>query len=69
MLEMHLRQHGSTYSTCGPFTKNKERIQKFEETQDSRYIQRIELVKACLKHYMTYGDFRDLTWRTASVSY
>ena len=27
MPEMHLRQHGSTYSACGPFTKNKERIQ------------------------------------------
>ena len=29
MHEMHLRQHGFTYSSCGPFTKNKERIQKF----------------------------------------
>ena len=26
MPEMHLRQPGFTYSTCGPFTKNKERI-------------------------------------------
>ena len=29
MHEMHLRQHRFTYSSCGPFTKNKERIQKF----------------------------------------
>ena len=29
MLEMHLRQPGITYSACRPFTKNKERIQKF----------------------------------------
>ena len=29
--EMHLRQLSFTYSTCGPFTKNKEQIQKFEE--------------------------------------
>ena len=36
--EMHLRQLGFTYSACGPFTKNKERIQKFEGTGDSRYI-------------------------------
>ena len=36
--EMHLRQPGFTYNTCGPFTKNKERIQKFKETWDSRYI-------------------------------
>ena len=28
MLEMHLRQQGFTDSTCGSFTKNKERIQK-----------------------------------------
>ena len=26
MLEMHLRQTEFTYSACGPFTKNKERI-------------------------------------------
>ena len=26
--EMHLRQHGFTYSACKPFTKNKERIKK-----------------------------------------
>ena len=29
MPEMHLRQPPFTYSACGPFTKNKERIQKF----------------------------------------
>ena len=29
MGEIHLRQPGFTYSVCGPFTKNKERIQKF----------------------------------------
>ena len=38
MPEMYLRQPGFTYSACGPFTKNKERIQKFKETGDSRYI-------------------------------
>ena len=26
MPEMHLKQHCFTYSACGPFTKNKERI-------------------------------------------
>ena len=29
--EMHLKQLGSTYKACGPFTKNKERIQKLKE--------------------------------------
>ena len=33
MPEMHLRQLGLTYSVCGPFTKNKEKILKFKETE------------------------------------
>ena len=32
---MHLRQLGFTYSACGPFTKNNERIREFKETGDS----------------------------------
>ena len=36
MPEMHLKQPQFTYSACGPFTKNKEKIQKFKETGDSR---------------------------------
>ena len=47
---------GFTYSACGPFTKNKERIQKFKETEDLRYIKRYELGKACFQHDMAYGD-------------
>ena len=31
MPEMHLKQPGFTCSACRPFTKNKERIQKFKE--------------------------------------
>ena len=38
MPEMHLRQPGFIYSASGPFTKNKERIQKFKETGHSPYI-------------------------------
>ena len=45
MPEMHIKQPEFTYSICGPFTKNKERIQKFKETRDSRYIYRNELIK------------------------
>ena len=40
MPDMHLKQPGFTYSTCGPFTKNKERIQKFKQRGDSRYLQK-----------------------------
>ena len=47
--EMHLKQPGFT---CGPFTKNKERIQKFKETRNSRYIFRNKLDKACFQHTM-----------------
>ena len=36
--QMHLKQPEFTYSACGPFTKNKERIQKFKETGDSKFI-------------------------------
>ena len=43
MPEMYLRHPGFTYSACGLFTKNKERIKKFKETRDSRYIYQNEL--------------------------
>ena len=43
MPEMHLRQSGFTYSACGPFTKNKEIIQKFKETGDTNYNYKNEL--------------------------
>ena len=62
--EMHLRQLVFTYSACGPFIKNKERIQKFKETGDSQYIYQNEPDKACFQHDMTYGDFKYLTRRT-----
>ena len=45
MLQMHLKQPEFTYSACGAFTKNKERIQNFKETGDSRYIYRNELLR------------------------
>ena len=66
MPEMHLKQPGFTYSACGPFTKNKERIQKFKQTGDTSYVYKKELDKACFQHYMAYGDFKDLSGRTAS---
>ena len=66
MPEIPLRQPGLTYSACGPFTKNKERIQKFKETEDSRYIYQSELDKACFQHDMAYGDIKDLARRAAS---
>ena len=66
MLEMHLRQLGFTYSTCGPLTKKKEKMQKLKETADLRHIYQNELDKSCFRHDMAYGDFQDLPRKTAS---
>ena len=63
---MHVKQPGFTYSACGPFTKNKENIQKFKETGDTSYIYKNGLDKACFQHAMAYGHFKDLKRRTAS---
>ena len=43
MPETHLKQTGFTYSACGPFTKNKRRIQKFKEKGDTNYSYKNEL--------------------------
>ena len=53
-------------SVCQGFTKNKERIQKFKETGDSRHIYQNKLDKACFQHGMVYGDFKNLPRRKAS---
>ena len=66
MPEMHLKQPGFTYGAYGPFTKNKERFQKFKETGDASYIYRNELDKACFQHDMAYEEFKDLARTTAS---
>ena len=52
MPEMHLKQPGLTYSSCGPFTRNKERIEKLD--------------KACFQHDMAYGKSKYLTKRAQS---
>ena len=59
---MDLRQPEFTYSACGTFTKNKERMRKFKETADSSYQN--ELARS--QHDMAYRDFKNLTRRTAS---
>ena len=63
MPEMYLRQPQFTYSACGPFTKHKQRIQKFKETGDTNYIYKNELYKACFAHDAAYSDSKDLTRR------
>ena len=46
MPQMHLKQPKFTYNACGAFAENKERIQKFRETWDSRYIFKNKVDKA-----------------------
>ena len=66
MPEMHLKQPVFTCGAYRPFTENKERIEKFKETGDTKYIYKNELDKACFQHDMAYGDFKDLSKRTTS---
>ena len=66
MPEIHLKQLGFTYSACGPFTKNKERIEKFMQTGNTNFIYKNKLDKACFQHDMAYGKSKDLVKRTQS---
>ena len=66
MPEMHLKQPSFTYSVCGPFTKNKQRIEKFMQTGNTDFIYRNELEKACFQYDMAYGKSKDLIKRTQS---
>ena len=66
MSEMHLRQPQFGYSVCGPFTRHRERIKKFKQTGDTRYIYRNELDKACFENDSAYADHKDLVNRTKS---
>ena len=44
MPEMHLKETGLTYSACGPFTKYKERIEKFMQIGNTSLI-KMNLIK------------------------
>ena len=65
--ELHLKQPGFTYSTCGPFTKHCKRIQKFTGTGNLKHLYRNQLDKTCFAHdATTYSDSKDLPKRTIS---
>ena len=70
--EMHLKQlasfdkSGFAYSACEPFTKSKERIEKFMQAGNTYFIYKNELDKACFQHDMTYGKSKNLAKRTQS---
>ena len=66
MPELHLKQPGFTYSACGPFTRNKERIEKFMQTGNTDFVYRNELNKAWFQRDMAYGKSKDLAKKTQS---
>ena len=66
MAEMHLRQPGVTYSACGTFRKNKERIKKFMQIGNTDFIYNNEVDKASFHLDMAYGKRKDLVRRTQS---
>ena len=59
MLEMHLKQPGFICSACGPFTKNKEIIEKIMQSGNTDFICRNELDKSCFQHDMAYGQSKE----------
>ena len=61
-----LKRKVGTYSACGPFTRRKDRINKFIQTCDTNYIYKNELGKACFAHDTAYSDFKDIKNRTAT---
>ena len=63
--QMHLKQPGFTYSVCGPFTRNKERIEKFMQTGNTDVTYRNELDKLAF-NMMWLMVNQDLAKRTQS---
>ena len=67
MPKLHLQHPGLfDYSTCGPFTKHLERIQKFRETFNLKHLYRKDLDKACFVHEAAYSDSKDFLKRATS---
>ena len=66
MPEYHLKQPGFNYSDCGPFTKHRERIQKFREAGNLIHLHRNKLDKVCFDHDAAYSDSIDSTERIVS---
>ena len=66
MPEMHLRQPGFSQSACGSFTKNKERIKKLMQTENTDFIYKNELDKVCFQHDMAYDKAKDLVRKIQS---
>ena len=66
MLEMHFKQPGFIYSACGLFIRNIERTEKSMQEDNTDFIYRNELDKACFQDDMAYGKSKDLAKITQS---
>ena len=66
MPELYLKQPGFTHSACEPFTKHRERTQKFRETGNLKHFIKNELYKPCFTHDAAYSDSQDLAKITIS---
>ena len=64
MPKLHLIQPRITYSTCGVFTKHRERIQ---HVNLHKHLHKNELDKARFAHDAAYSDSKDLPKRTTSI--
>ena len=67
--EMHSKQPGFTYSACSPFVKNKEKMRKFMEAGNTRYIYWNYLDKVCFPYDMAHGKYKGLPKRTESCKF
>ena len=61
MPESHLEQPGFTYSACWPFTKHREKIQKFRQTCNLKRLHKNEIDKDCFAHDAAYSDLAKKT--------
>ena len=66
MPEMHLKQPDFTWKAFGPFTKNKDGIQKLMQAGNAGYICENDIDKACFQHDMPYGKYKDFAKRIES---
>ena len=60
MPELHSKQPRFTYSACGPFIRNKEKIEKFMQAGNTEFTYRNKLDKACFQNDMAHGKSKDL---------
>ena len=51
------KRAGFTYSACGSFAKNKERIKKFKKNMSFNIYLSNKLDNAYFQHDLAYGDF------------